>query len=76
VEDASFLKMDNITLGYTFDRIPGVDRLRLYGSVSNVFVLSGYSGPEPEIGETSGVGIDNDVFPRTRTFTGGLNVQL
>jgi iron complex outermembrane receptor protein len=76
VEDASFLRMDNVTLGYSFDGLAGVDRLRVYGSVSNVFVLTGYSGPEPEIGETSGVGIDNDVFPRTRTFTGGLNLQF
>ena len=76
VEDASFIRMDNITLGYTIEGLPGVSQMRLYGSVSNVFVLTGYSGPEPEIGETSGVGIDNDVFPRTRTFTGGLNLRF
>ncbi len=76
VEDASFLRMDNVTLGYSFDGLAGVDRLRVYGSVSNVFVITGYSGPEPEIGNTTGVGIDNDVFPRTRTFTGGLNLQF
>jgi iron complex outermembrane receptor protein len=81
VEDASFLRMENITLGYTFQNLPGADRLRVYGSASNVFVITGYSGPEPEIGTTDpgspgGVGIDNEVFPRTRTFTAGINLQF
>ncbi|MFB6273949.1 MAG: SusC/RagA family TonB-linked outer membrane protein [Salinibacter sp.] len=71
VEDASFLRMDNISLGYTLNAIPGVKRLRIYGTVENVFVLTGYSGPDPEV-----IGIDNNLYPRSRTFTAGLNVQL
>ena len=75
VEDASFLRVDNITLGYTFGEVPGVDQLRIYGQVSNAFVITGYSGPDPEV-YSAGQGIDNSVYPRSRTFTGGLRVQL
>jgi iron complex outermembrane receptor protein len=75
VEDASFLRVDNITLGYTFTSIPSVDRLRIYGRVSNAFVLTGYSGTSPEV-YSAGVGIDNTVYPRSRTWTGGINIQL
>ncbi|MFB6278934.1 MAG: SusC/RagA family TonB-linked outer membrane protein [Salinibacter sp.] len=71
VEDASFLRMDNISLGYTFDAIPGVSQLRVYGTVANVFVLTGYSGPDPEVS-----GIDNNLYPRSRTYTAGINLKL
>lgn len=71
VEDASFLRMDNITLGY---RIPGprsVRDLRVYGTVQNAFTLTGYSGVDP----TAGVGgIDNNIYPRSRTFSAGLSL--
>jgi len=76
VEDADFLRMDNITLGYTIDQIPSVRNLRIFGSVSNAFVLTGYSGPDPEIGNSDGLGIDNNLYPRSRTFTGGISVSL
>jgi iron complex outermembrane receptor protein len=75
VEDASFLRVDNITLGYNFTEIPGIDRLRVFGRVSNAFVITGYSGSDPEV-YSAGQGIDNQVYPRSRTFTGGVNVQL
>jgi iron complex outermembrane receptor protein len=75
VEDGSFLRLDNITLGYTFGDVPGINRLRVYGRVNNAFVLTGYSGPDPEV-YSAGQGIDNQVYPRSRTFTGGINVQL
>ena len=71
LEDASFLRLDNLTVGYTFDALPSVDRVRIYGAVQNAFVLTGYSGPDPEV-----VGIDNNLYPRSRTFTAGLNVRL
>ncbi len=73
VEDASFLRLDNVTLGYTLGALPGVSRVRVYGAVSNAFVLTGYSGTDPEIGDR---GIDNNLYPRSRTFTGGVNVQF
>jgi TonB-linked SusC/RagA family outer membrane protein len=71
VEDASFLRMDNITLayGFTYRGQP----LRLFGTVQNAFTLTGYSGVDP----TSGLnGIDNNIYPRSRTLTTGLSVRF
>jgi iron complex outermembrane receptor protein len=71
VEDASFLRMDNVTLGYGFT-LHG-QPLRLFGTVQNAFTLTGYSGVDP----TSGLnGIDNNIYPRSRTFTTGLSVRF
>jgi iron complex outermembrane receptor protein len=71
VEKASFLRMDNVTLGYTFDRLAGFQRPRLFATVQNVFTTTGYSGVDP----TAGVqGIDNNIYPRARTVLGGLTV--
>ncbi|HLQ58240.1 MAG TPA: SusC/RagA family TonB-linked outer membrane protein [Gemmatimonadales bacterium] len=71
VEDASFIRMDNITLayGFTYRDQP----LRLFGTVQNAFTLTGYTGVDP----TSGLnGIDNNIYPRSRTFTTGLSVRF
>jgi TonB-linked SusC/RagA family outer membrane protein len=69
VEDGSFLRLENIELGYTFRRT--LNGVRVYGVVQNVFTLTGYSGIDPTSTIT---GIDNNIYPRTRTFTGGLSV--
>ncbi|HEU0053669.1 MAG TPA: SusC/RagA family TonB-linked outer membrane protein [Longimicrobium sp.] len=71
VEDASYLRMDNLTLGYTFDGLRQVDDLRLYGTVQNVFTLTGYSGVDPLSGLN---GIDNNIYPRSRTFSLGVSL--
>jgi iron complex outermembrane receptor protein len=71
VEDASFLRMDNMTLGYSF-AYRG-QQLRVYGSMQNVFTMTGYSGVDPTAGL---IGIDNNIYPRSRTFTGGLSVRF
>jgi TonB-linked SusC/RagA family outer membrane protein len=71
VEDASFLRMDNLTLGYTF-RFSG-NRMRVYASVQNVFTITGYSGVDPTAGLN---GLDNNIYPRARTVTGGLSVRF
>jgi TonB-dependent starch-binding outer membrane protein SusC len=71
VEDASFLRMDNLTLGW---RVPGprsVREMRVYGTVQNVFTLTGYSGVDPSAGL---YGIDNNLYPRSRTFSLGVNL--
>ncbi len=69
MEDASFLRMNNIELGYTF-RGGRFDGARVFGAVQNVFTITGYSGIDP----TAGVnGIDNNIFPRSRTFTAGVS---
>ena len=71
VEDASFLRMDNITLAYRFSYRG--QPLRVFGTVQNAFTLTGYSGVDPTAGLN---GIDNNIYPRSRTFTGGLSVQF
>jgi len=73
VQNASFVRMDNLTLGYTFNNVFSEgSNMRLTGAVQNVFVITDYKGIDPEI---SG-GIDNNFYPRPRTFTLGLNVNF
>ncbi|OBQ52185.1 TonB-dependent receptor [Tamlana sp. s12] len=72
VEDASFFKIDNITLGYTIDEAIKNSSFRLYGSVQNLLTVTDYDGLDPEING----GIDNNFYPRPRTFVLGLNVSF
>jgi iron complex outermembrane receptor protein len=82
LENASFLRMDNITLGYTVptDKL----NLRVYGTIQNLFVITNYSGLDPELGNPANdenpnsatFGIDNNVYPRSRAFVFGLNLGL
>lgn len=69
VENAAFLRCDNITLGYTWpDLLNDNLRLRVYGAVQNPFVITKYKGVDPEVFD----GIDNNVYPRPVSFTIGL----
>ena len=69
VENASFLRCDNITLGYTFDSLlKGRLNLRVFGAVQNPFVITKYKGLDPEVES----GIDNNLYPRPITATLGL----
>ena len=72
LENASYLKMDNITLGYTFDKF-FTDKIsgRISASVQNVFTITKYSGLDPECSA-----IDGTAWPRSRTFTLGLNLNF
>ncbi len=70
VENASFLRCDNITLGYTFDK-PNI-KARVYATVQNPFVISGYSGLDPEVFG----GIDNNIYPRSMTTILGVSLQF
>ncbi len=80
VEDASFLRMDNLTLGYSFN-LRG-QPARVFGTVQNLFTITGYSGVDPSANiapspTTSSLnGIDNNIYPRSRTFSGGLSLGL
>jgi iron complex outermembrane receptor protein len=71
IEDASFLRMDNITLGYTINGLGALDGARIFGTVQNVFTITGYSGLDPE---SLIEGIDNNLYPRARTFSLGLTL--
>jgi iron complex outermembrane receptor protein len=71
IEDASFLRLDNMTVAYSFQYHGSP--LRLFASAKNVFTISGYSGVDPTAGLN---GIDNNIYPRSRTFSAGLTVRL
>lgn len=72
LENASFLKMDNLTLGYSFQNLFAAKlSRRISASVQNVFTISKYSGLDPECGA-----IDSNIWPRPRTYTIGLNLNF
>lgn len=70
IEDGSFLRMDNLTLGYTFRGVPNVRQVRIFGTIQNVFTSTKYTGVDPSAGVN---GIDNNIYPRSRTFVTGAN---
>ncbi len=75
IEDGSYLRIKNITLGYSLpvsmlDRI-GFRQLRIYGSVQNLYTLTNYTGFDPEVGLS---GMDNSVYPQSRIITTGINI--
>lgn len=71
VQNASFVRCDNITLGYTWDKLlDNKLRLRLFGAVQNPFVITKYKGLDPEV--TYSNGIDNSVYPRPITASIGI----
>ena len=71
IQNASFLKMDYFNVGYNFGALGhGPVSLRLNATVQNVFVITNYKGLDPEIS----TGIDNNLYPRPRTFSLGLNL--
>jgi TonB-dependent starch-binding outer membrane protein SusC len=73
VENASFLRLDNINIGYDLGSIVAKNtNLRITGNVQNVFVITKYSGIDPEING----GIDNNIYPRPRTYVLGVNFDF
>lgn len=71
VQNASFLRMDNLNVGYNFGKVlKGKANLNINANIQNAFVITNYDGVDPEI---SG-GIDNNFYPRPRTFALGLNL--
>ncbi len=72
LEDATFLRCNNIVLGYTFDNMIKNGNIRMYGAVSNPFVITDYSGMDPQ----NFGGIDRDFYPRPTTFTLGVNFDF
>jgi len=73
VENGSFLRMDNITMGYTFPKwLDGKASLRLYTGCQNAFIITKYSGLDPEVGN----GFDSTIYPRQRQFLFGANVKF
>ena len=75
LENASFFRMDDINLGYTFNKIGNwKGSMRVAFGVQNVFVITDYSGVDPEIPGVNG--IDGSIWPRPRTYSLRLNVNF
>ena len=72
IQEASFFKIDNITLGYTWKEATEKMDVRFYASVQNVATITDYNGLDPEI---TG-GIDNNFYPRPRTAVFGVNIDF
>ena len=83
VEDASYLRLSNLTFGYTFPRIwtqkMSISKLRLYFTGSNLFVWTPYTGFDPEVstmGNNLTPGVDFGAYPRNRSFVFGMNITF
>lgn len=85
VQDASFFKMDNMSLGYTFDNLlENKLKARVSLTVQNAFTITGYDGIDPEVNggadATTGInnlnGIDNNIYPRPRVFLLGVSLDF
>ncbi|VAW30197.1 Outer membrane TonB-dependent transporter, utilization system for glycans and polysaccharides (PUL), SusC family [hydrothermal vent metagenome] len=76
IQNASFFRMDNITLSYLFENLNKSDKspvnLGLSFTVNNAFVITKYTGLDPEVSN----GIDNNIYPRPRVFVFGINLQF
>jgi iron complex outermembrane receptor protein len=73
VQNASFVRFDNINIGYNFGKVfNGLANIRAFANIQNAFVITKYTGLDPEVFN----GIDNNLYPRPRIFSLGFNVQL
>jgi hypothetical protein len=82
VEDGSFLRCSDVTIGYTLPKEISkklyLSKARVYASASNLFIITGYSGYDPEVDIQSGLtpSMDYNRYPRNRAFSFGLNVTF
>lgn len=82
IEDGSFLRCNDITIGYTLPKNLtkkiGISKARFYVSASNLFIITGYSGYDPEVDIQTGLtcGMDYNRYPRARSFVFGTNITF
>lgn len=80
IEDGSFIRVKNITLGYTLPHFKGISNIRLYVSGNNLFTFTKYDGFDPEVNAAGGsntqIGIDNLVYPMSRSYLAGVQVTF
>ncbi len=84
VEDGSYIRLKNITLGYTFPskliKKFGINNLRLYANIQNLLTITGYDGYDPEIGastqSTNVYGLDYGRYPSPTVYSFGLNISF
>ncbi len=75
IENASFFRLDNINLGYNFGNVlRNKTTLHVSASVQNVFVITNYSGNDPE--NANSTGVDNNIYPRSRIYSIGANLDF
>ncbi len=72
MENASFIKMDNLSLSYTFEKVFNAVDINLTAMCQNVFTITKYSGVDPE----NSVGVDTSVYPRPRTFSLSVGINF
>ncbi|PWE00890.1 SusC/RagA family TonB-linked outer membrane protein [Marinilabilia rubra] len=72
IENASFLRLDNVSVGYTFEKLLKNSSLRLFATGSNLLVISDYNGIDPEIFN----GIDNNIYPRPKVLSFGVDFNF
>jgi TonB-linked SusC/RagA family outer membrane protein len=80
IEDGSYIRCKNLTLGYRLAPVKGLQSARIYFSVNNLFTITDYKGFDPEVntyaGSNTAIGIDNLVYPQARSFLGGIQVTF
>lgn len=77
IENGSFLRLKNLQLGYTFNKIPYLSKLRVYLAAQNLFTITGYNGIEPEVsGSVLDFGFGGWNYPVQRVYSVGVNVTF
>ena len=87
IEDGSFLRLNNVTLGYTLpteiSKKVAIQNLRVYATIVNAWIWTKYTGYDPEVDAGNGrnstyptPGMDFGAYPKARTFTLGINVKF
>lgn len=78
LEDGTFVRLDNLSLGYNFTNVSGFEKIRIYFASNNVFTITKYTGIDPEISPSGlSFGLDQyNTYPKARTYTFGLNITL
>ena len=79
LEKGNYLKLDNITLGYTFHfpKLSWLEHIRIYATATNVWTLTGYTGVDPEVGTGLTPGFDDaGYYPRATTYLFGVNIKF
>ena len=83
LEDASFLRINNITFGYTLpatiSKKAFINKMRVYLTLNNIHTFTKYSGYDPEVSASSSIltrGVDNSAYPRAKSVVAGVNLTF
>lgn len=80
IEDGSYIRLQNVSLGYNLPEIKGLEAARVYVSAQNLFVITDYSGFDPEVNNSGQDNLnradDYDAYPKSKTYTLGINLKF